>query len=89
MPQKRTNYIISTLSGALADLLGAETANPVETEAENYPVFFTQAHVETRKLRRHGATVPTVAESHRRADQRTVSTSGPLLEVEKERRAAK
>ena len=74
---------------ALADLFGSETSDSVETEAEDQPVLFSQAHVEARKLRRHGTTVPAMAQRHGGADQRAVAPSGSLLKVEKERRAAK
>jgi len=77
------------LSTALTNLLGAETADAVETEGENDAIFLAQAHVETRKLDRRGAAVPRMSECHCRTDQRTVASSRPLLKIEKERRAAK
>ena len=77
------------LSPALAELLGAEAPDPVQPETENHPVLFSKSHVEARKLARHRTAVPGVSKGHGRADQRAVASSRPLLEVEKERRAAK
>src|ERR1044072_3986868 len=78
-----------SLSPALAKLFGAEAADPVQPETENHAVLFSESDVEARKLPRHRAAVPGVPEGHGRADQRAVVSSRPLLEVEKERSAAK
>jgi len=56
------------LSGALADLLGAEAADSVETEGKNDSVLFSQTDVKTRKLRRRRTAIPRMPERYRRAD---------------------
>ena len=57
------------LPGALADLLGAERADAIQTKAENHPVFLAETDVERRKLTRHRATIPTVTNCDCRADE--------------------
>ena len=53
------------LARALADLLGAEAADAVETEGKNDAVLFSQADVEAGKLGRRGATIPRMPERYR------------------------
>ena len=74
----------SYLPASLPKLLGPEAADSIQTEAKNQPVLFSQTHVKRRKLRRHGAAVPTMAQRHRGADKRAVASSGSLLEVKEE-----
>jgi ABC-type thiamine transport system substrate-binding protein len=50
------------LPHALADLLGSEAADSVETERKNHSVLFSQTHVETGKLERRGTAVPRMPE---------------------------
>ena len=53
---------------ALADLLGAEAADSVETEGKNDAVLFSQTNVKARKLRRRRTAIPRMPERYRRAD---------------------
>src|SRR5215213_6997737 len=80
-------YNCLRLSTTLPKLLGPETPDPIQAEAENHPVLFSQAHVEGRKLPRERTAVPSVSQGHSRADQRVVTPAWPLLEVKEERRA--
>lgn len=73
---------------ALADLFRAETADAVQAKRKHHAVLFAQADVETRKLNRRRAAIPGVSQRRRGTDQRIVAASGPLLKIEKERRAA-
>jgi hypothetical protein len=49
----------------LADLFRPKGANPIQSEAEDYPVLFSQTNVETRELSGHRTTVPGVAQRQR------------------------
>src|ERR1700752_2684016 len=71
----------------LADLLGPETADTVQTKTKDHAVLFAQAHVPGRELSRDGTAVPAMTQGNRGVDQRTVAAAGSLLEVEEERRA--
>ena len=57
------------LARALAELLGAETPNSIQTKAKNQSILFAQTDVETRKLRRHRTTVPAMSERHGGTDE--------------------
>lgn len=54
----------------LPDLLGAEGANSVESEAEDKPILFSQSHIESVVLHRHSAAIPRITQGHGGANQR-------------------
>lgn len=74
---------------ALPDLLGAEGADAVESEAEYHAVFLSDTHIKSVVLRRYRAAVPTVADRHRGADEGAAIGPRARLKIEEERRAAK
>lgn len=77
------------LPSSLAELLGSEAADTVQTKAEDEAVFFSQTHVKGRELNCDGTAIPRMSQGNGRVDERVVSPSRPLLEVEEERRATK
>src|SRR5215813_13838040 len=73
----------------LAKLLRTKSANTIKAERKGEAIFLAQADVETGKLGSYRTTVPTVSYRGSRSDQRAITSSRSLLEVEEERSAAK
>jgi len=71
----------------LTNLFRTEGANSVQPKAEDYPILFSETNVEAGKLTSNRTTVPTMTKGERRADERTISTSGTLLKIKEERSA--
>ena len=83
----RTSLIRFDLAEALADLLRAEGADAVESEAEDDAVLVAEADVEGEVLRGERAAVPRATDRDDGADERRAFARS-VLEVEEERRAA-
>ena len=80
---------VRNLPSPLANLLRSKAPDSIQTEAENYPVLFSETHIEGRKLAGHSATIPAMAQRYRRVDKRAVAPSWSLLKIKEERGAAK
>src|SRR5258705_2612789 len=71
---------------ALTNLLGAERADTVQSEAKQHALFLAHTDVESVVLHSHRAALPTDTGSDCRTNKRTISLPGAGLIVKEERR---